>query len=123
MENRYKSLETCVILSLAVLVIFGFIKKDYRTSIYISTAILATAVIIKPVAYLIHRIWMFIADKVSYINTRILLTLIFVFALTPLAILRRTFTRSDPLRLKAPDSSNLITREHKYDKNDLIKPY
>ncbi len=43
----------------------------------------------------IERVWMAVAHVMGEVMTRVLLTLVFVFVLTPLGVLKRLFTREE----------------------------
>ncbi|MDH5382031.1 MAG: SxtJ family membrane protein [Cyclobacteriaceae bacterium] len=69
-------------------------------------------------AILLNFVWMRFAMALGWINSRILLTIVFYIFLFPLAILSRLFTK-DPLRLKAPEGSNFINRDYLFKKSDI----
>ena len=52
----------------------------------------------------IYRAWMRLAEVLGWINTRILLTLIFYLVVTPIGVVMRLFGRS-PLALEERDGS------------------
>lgn len=64
--------------------------------------------------------WFKLAQGLGYINSRILLSVIFFVFLTPLALLSR-LKKSDSLQLKKSDGSYFTTRNHAYEKKDLEK--
>ena len=60
----------------------------------------------------VQRVWMRGATALGYVNTRIILTLLYYLVITPIGLVRRLF--SDPLDRKLHDAkpSNWIRREH-----------
>ncbi len=67
--------------------------------------------------------WDKLAHVLGWINTRILLSLVFYVFLFPIALLFRLFTR-DPLSLKWNKTSSTFTiRDHKYVSSDLENPW
>ncbi len=48
-----------------------------------------------------HRLWMRMAEGMSFVMTRVILALVFFLVLTPIALVRRALG-SDPLRRRAP---------------------
>ena len=63
--------------------------------------------------------WMKLAFALGWINSRILLSLIYFVFLLPIAWISRLFTK-DPLALRNRKTSSLfITRNHLYTKKDL----
>lgn len=67
----------------------------------------------------IEWIWFKIAFGLGWVNSRILLGIIYFLFLMPLAWLSRLFTK-DPLALKREKRATLfVTRDHLYDRKDL----
>ncbi|MDZ4844813.1 MAG: SxtJ family membrane protein [Chitinophagales bacterium] len=64
--------------------------------------------------------WYKLAQGLGYVNSRIILSLIFFVFLTPLAFLSR-LKKGDSLHLKKSEGSYFITRNHPYAKKDLEK--
>lgn len=68
----------------------------------------------------ISWLWMGLAKMLGYINSRILLGLIFFLILTPLAALRRLFR---PKEKRTEKSSSFFYRNHEYVSSDFEKPF
>ena len=68
--------------------------------------------------------WLYIGAKLGWLNSRIILTILFYFLLTPLAFFYR-LTKKNPLQLKKePDSeSYFITRNKIFTPKDFEKPF
>lgn len=67
--------------------------------------------------------WFKLAEVLGWINSRILLSIIFFLLLTPLAFLSRLFSK-DPLKLKKrPDDSVYRERNYKFVAKDLENPW
>ena len=117
-------------------------KKDQEAKLVIVTGFLALSVIFgsKVLAWialslgiaflistnlskLILAIWWKIAHLLGWINTRILLSLIFYIFLFPIALLSRIFT-SDPLSIRwKKKTSSFTLRDHTYVPADLENPW
>jgi hypothetical protein len=52
-----------------------------------------------------HRVWMAFGEGMSWMMTRVILFLVFVFVITPIGLARRAFG-ADPLRRRAPRSDS-----------------
>jgi hypothetical protein len=52
-----------------------------------------------------NRLWMALAEALSFIMTRVVLVIVFFVIATPIGILRK-LTGGDPLRRRAPDSES-----------------
>lgn len=107
--------------SLLVIVIgfstLGFIFRNHML-IYIGVA-LGTAGLISGYALQgILWVWNKIAQVLGYINSRILLSVIFYIFLFPIALMSR-IGKKDALHLKKAGGSIFDVRNHKYTKEDL----
>lgn len=70
---------------------------------------------------LIVKGWLKLAEGLGWVNSRIILTLIYVVYLIPFSVIFR-MTQRNPLDLKKVDGGSLFhQREHKYVKKDLDK--
>jgi len=59
-----------------------------------------------------HRFWMGIAAVLGYVNSRILLSLLYYCLFTPVGLVRRVFGRDPMKRRGAAQSSYWVTREY-----------
>ncbi|MEX0813862.1 MAG: SxtJ family membrane protein [Chitinophagales bacterium] len=68
--------------------------------------------------------WMFIGQKVGWVNSRIILTVIFYLMLTPLAFFYR-LSKKNPLQLKKleGEGSYYIKRNKSFVKKDFERPF
>jgi hypothetical protein len=113
-QDRFKTILVIVTGLLAVGWIF-----DIPLLGKISLMIGAVSIFIPPAARAIEWIWLKIALVLGWINSRILLSIIYFVFLMPVAWLSRLFTR-DPLALKRDKRSTLfVTRDHLYTGKDL----
>jgi flagellar biosynthesis protein FlhB len=95
-----------------------YLLFEIEILLYIAVAIAVLGALSQNIAQAINWLWMKIALVLGWINTRILLSLIFFLFLTPIALFSRLFTK-DPLRLKQPKNSNFDERNHLYNKEEL----
>ncbi|NJN77976.1 MAG: hypothetical protein HC803_06285 [Saprospiraceae bacterium] len=73
---------------------------------------------IKPFAKWIAWSWYKLSEALGYVNSRILLSLVFFLALVPIALISRLFTKGD-LQLKRKKDSYYSDRNHKYAPKDF----
>ncbi len=108
-------------------IVSAFIGVYYKTPVcqYISVILLFTVLIfpffIKPLAF----IWWNFSVVLSWLMSRIILTLLFIFIVTPVAMVRRAMGK-DSLRLKAfkkDDCSVYSIRNHVFTDSDLKYPF
>lgn len=85
----------------------------------IALVIGAVSIFIPPAARAIEWVWFKIALGLGWINSRILLSIVYFVFLMPIAWLSRLFT-NDPLALKKGRRQSLfVTRDHLYTGKDL----
>ena len=85
----------------------------------IALAIGALSILIPPAAKAIEWAWLKLALGLGWVNSRILLSIIYFMFLMPIAWISRLFTR-DPLSLKRNSRATLyVTRDHLYNPKDL----
>lgn len=123
MKNRGKHIETILVLVTATIVIFFIFEKKPILFVGIGLSVVGLAVPI--LAKWIHEAWMGLAKVLGFLNSHILLSLMFFFILTPLALVRSVFSKQDHLHLKrAKDGESYYTvREHEYKPEDLDNPW
>jgi hypothetical protein len=121
--NKNKYIETSTILALASLIIIGLLARRPFLSVYIAILFLVIGLFIPPCARIIHQIWFKVVELISLVNSRIILTFIFFFVLTPLALTRRLFKRQDTLNLKPVKKSLFKERNHTYSQDDMTRPW
>jgi hypothetical protein len=85
----------------------------------IAVVIGAVSIFIPAAARAIEWVWFKIALGLGWVNSRILLSIIYFVFLMPIAWFSRLFTK-DPLAIKkAKRSSMFVTRDHLYTGKDL----
>lgn len=116
---KAKNTETILVITTGLLVLYYIFEapKLILAATIISVLGLAFPIVSKGISW----VWYKLALALGYINSRILLTLIFIIFLVPVAFLARIFT-SDLLRLKKrpnPNDSYYADRNHEYSAKDL----
>ncbi|NJM25160.1 MAG: hypothetical protein HC859_06325 [Bacteroidia bacterium] len=119
--DRYKNILVIVI----GLAIVGWIPSipfspEWRVIIWKAAVVIGLASLLSStVAKAIEWGWLKLALGLGWVNSRIILGIVFFVFLTPIAWLARLFTR-DPLQLKRNASGTLYhNRDHTYTKEDL----
>jgi hypothetical protein len=88
-------------------------SREVATAVFMGLAgILALVAFVPPLAILFHRGWMAVAAVLGYVNTRILLSLVFYTLLTPIGVWRR-LTGHDPLMRRSGRLSTYWARREK----------
>lgn len=102
---------------LAVHYLFKITYLDYA-----AFAVLVLALISYPLAALIAKGWLKLAEWLGLVNSKILLTVLFFLFLLPIALLYRLLTKDKlQLKRKLKEQSYFITRNHEYKATDLDK--
>lgn len=120
-QDRYKTILVIVTGFLAIAWIL-FVKEYTNAATILAKLAVGIGLIsifIPLAAKGIEWVWLKFAHVLGWINSKILLSLIFFLFLLPIAILSRLFTK-DPLKLKGREMKSLFTdRNHSYTKEDL----
>jgi Saxitoxin biosynthesis operon protein SxtJ len=117
---RNRDMETMAVLAFAALVFH--LVTGWQWLLMAAAGLLACGIFIRPVAALLSRCWLRMAEILGRVNTRILLTLVFFLILTPIALLYRRFT-NNPLQLKREPGGGtyFMERDHTYTPKDMEK--
>jgi hypothetical protein len=113
-QDRYKTI-------LVIVTGFLVISRIFKADLFALAAVVIgiSAVFIPLVAKGLEWIWLKIAHVLGWVNSKILLSLIFFIFLLPIAWLSRLFTK-DPLKLKGRQFRSMYTdRNHLYAREDL----
>ena len=113
MENRYKN----ILVIVSGLLVFYYIFR-LEALILAATTIGVLASLLPFFAKYLEKLWLKLALLLGWINSKILLSIVFYVFVLPLAIISRLFTK-DPLKLKKQKSTVYIDRDHLYTKQDL----
>ena len=116
-DNTRKTILTIVF---GFIILFLFFENDWM--IYTGLAIGILSFLSPFISKQVVKIWHGIAKILGFINTWILLTLIYYFVLLPLSWISKLSNKSIILRDKGL-TSYFTERNHKYAKEDFEKPW
>ncbi|MEL6636631.1 MAG: SxtJ family membrane protein [Bacteroidota bacterium] len=111
---------TVLVLGLALLLAFAY--WDEIALFYGAIGLLALTLVWYLPVYYLHRAWMYLARGLAWINTRILLGIIFFLILLPLARLRSWFQKTEQMPLH-PSDADTYYRERPAKPPDFTKPW
>jgi hypothetical protein len=118
-QDRFK---TILVIVIGFTALGWILRSRFNIETYldkIAFALGLVSIFIPAAARAIEWLWLKFALALGWVNSRILLTIVYFVFLMPIALLSRLFTK-DPLMLKAKKSSTLYnTRNHLYKKEDL----
>jgi hypothetical protein len=113
-QDRYKNILVIVTGLLAIALLF----KIFWLSV-VAVSIGAVSIFFPAAAKGIEWAWLKLAQGLGWVNSRILLSIIYFVFLLPIAWISRLFT-NDPLTLRKRKTSTLfMERNHLYTKKDL----
>jgi hypothetical protein len=116
-NNKQDNPKTILVIVTGLLVLRFIFKSDYF--LFASLGIGLISLIIPVVGDGIVWLWFKIAQVLGWINTRILLSVVFFTFVTPIALLSRVF-KKNMLQLRDKDAKTVfVTRNHTYKKEDL----
>ena len=121
-EKRLKDLKTLAVVAVACVLAGRFTAA--ASWYWLALALLCLGLFFKKPAAFVAGAWLKFGHILGTINSRIILTLIYYLALTPLALLKKLFSE-DSLRLKKKPhgESYYEPRNHLYAPADLEKPW
>ncbi len=85
-------------------------------------AVLLVGIVSKILTRYIHIAWFWLADKLGFVMSRLILGVTFLVILLPFGALSKVF-RKDFLMLKRKNSSYYRTRNHSFVPDDLNDPW
>lgn len=117
--SKTQLIETATLMS-AVLMYVAWDYQNWKL-VLAATIVLVLSLIVPKIFYPIAKLWFGLGLLLGFISTKILLTIIFFLVVTPIGLFRK-FTGKDNLSLKSfkkDCTSSFVTRNHRYDSNDL----
>lgn len=92
------------------------------TLVSIVAVLLLLAAVAPALLHPVYRGWMRVGEVLGWINTRILLTLVFFLVVTPIGLLMRLFGRS-PIAVRRNDSYWVDVEPHSYGDRHVEKQF
>lgn len=108
-------------------IVVGFLGLSYFFEIdwlrHVSLALGVTFLLSERATHVILWVWQKVGFALGWVNTKIILTVIFYLFLFPIALLFQLFNR-DSLRVRwRQHTSTFFERNHSYSANDLQNPW
>jgi hypothetical protein len=120
--SKSKQYEALLVISTAFVVIylFGLIKHgDAREIfIYLACGVGLSGIFIKPLGKIIALGWYKLADILSMIMSKVVLSLVYIVILVPVASMQKIW-KKDRLRTRKGKRSLWVNRDHQYQAGDL----
>ncbi|MFN8309854.1 MAG: SxtJ family membrane protein [Chitinophagales bacterium] len=109
---------TILIIAAGFTVLFFLTKRQHWYFPAIAATVMVAGFSSKVAAFTIHRFWLRFGEVMGAVSSRILLTFLFIFILTPLALLYRLFRKKNRSN-KTEASSYFVERNRTYTPGDL----
>ena len=124
--DKKRAFETILTISLGFMVIFLVIRwrsgNEHYWLLYTSAAVGVLGLFWKWLRVQIHIFWFWLADKLGYVMSRLVLSVIFFLIVIPFGSLARLF-RKDVMYLKRGRESYFRKRKHLFGVEDLENPW
>ncbi len=118
---RKTVLETLAVLALAALIFHLWLSHAWL--LYLATALLILAIFPNPLATLITKGWLKFSELLGALMSRLIMSLIFFFFLTPLAFVYRIFNRAAADHFLKKRDSYWRVVEGSFSKESFEKPW
>lgn len=117
-----KELKSILVIIIGILLFFAYFliikDKPYEELLYTALGIGLLSLLIPAVGKGIVWFWFKLAEILGWINSKILLSILYLLFLTPLSFLYR-LSKKNVLNLKAPEKSTFTKRDHTYLSEDI----
>ena len=120
-KRRGGPYETILGITLGFIILFLIFQKMWLA--WLAVLIGLPCLFSSAVAGRVQSAWSYITRALGWVNSRILLTLIFFLILTPIALFRRLLNGNRELNLKNDKDSLFVVRDHQYEGKDLKNPW
>ncbi len=121
MKKEAKDLETILVIVAGLLVFYFLFKLEVL--ITISLALLVLSLASKFLRRQIAWLWMKLSEGLGWINSKILLSVIFYVFLFPIAMLFKLFNKDNLMLKKNTETGYYKVREHEYTAEDIENPW
>ena len=111
-----EKLKALLVIVSGLLVFYLIFDKAWL--VYTATGVGVISLMIPALGTLLIKGWFKLAELLGWVNSRIILSVVYFIFLLPLALLSR-LSKKNPLSLKRQEASLFHNRDHKYSKEDL----
>jgi Saxitoxin biosynthesis operon protein SxtJ len=119
---KMKKETTSLLVIIIGFLVLSFFIKNYWPLI-IAAGICLPGFLIPAWASIIHKGWMGLAHILGWVNTRIILFVVYFIILTPIAFFARLAGKLSFKKHNKNSNTLFINREHIYGKTDLENPW
>lgn len=124
MKTKHK--DTIITIAAGFILIYFILESrweiDEKWLLYTALGVLVAGIVSPFVSKYIHTGWFWIADKLGFVMSKLIMLLIFVIILIPMGALSRIF-RKDFMMLKRRDKTYYRDRNHLFKAEDMKNPW
>ena len=123
--GSHKITQTLMVLALASMVIHLFALRDINSSFFRYVAIILIVLALFPQFFLsgfIAKAWLKFGEAMSWVMSKIILTLLFYLFVFPISSLYRLFSK-DLMMIKKRKDTYFKERNHLFEKKDIENPW
>ena len=118
--DKAKHKDTIITIAAGFLVLYFIFDKAWLS--YISIGVLGIGILSPALTAYIHKAWFWLADKMGFVMSRVILGISYIFILLPVALLAGIF-RKDLMMLRKREKTYYHERNHAYEAKDLEDPW
>jgi hypothetical protein len=122
MKANTNSNPTATLLGIVTGFVLLYFFFEANWLLYVAAGVGLIGLFIKPAARWIEWGWMSLTRLIGFVNSRIILSLVFFLILLPVSLFYR-LSKKDPLQLKQKKGSYFIDRNHRFEPKDLENPW
>ncbi|SRR5579872_393561 len=112
-------------MAMVLLFLLIFVSRKHPWLLYTAMILHVINMIVPKVFYPIAIFWLGFSDAMGAVMSKVLLSIVYFFVVTPIALLRR-ISGKDSLKLrvfKASQESVMVKRDHLFTARDMESPY
>ncbi len=112
-------------MAMVLLFLLIFVSRKHPWLLYTAMILHVINMIVPKVFYPIAIFWLGFSDAMGAVMSKVLLSIVYFFVVTPIALLRR-ISGKDSLKLrvfKASQASVMVKRDHLFTARDMESPY
>ena len=115
-DSKAKSLETLLVLTGALIIVYWFLPK--KIFLLIALIFIGIGVVSPFLSAKISWVWLKFAELLGSVMSKIILSIVYFVVLVPIALLHRVI-KKNPLNLKRQEGSYYTERNKKYSPKEI----
>ena len=121
MEKKEKPVETMLVLAMGFLL--AYVLFHWKAGLYLSFVFGGIGILSHWLSVRIAAVWMALSRLLGRVSNAVLLSVVFVVSVIPVALFRRVRGKDRLTRFDPTATSNFVSRDHVFTKDDLEKTW